>query len=261
MLTVIIVGHPLIHLSYAYTLHSREIAMEALAMAACSYNSFMAKYFDNPIYTQVAQLTSLTPIELLTNLQSDLRLPTLTTQTSDHEALMAAHESLILEYWNAWCPAASPLQAFRESQECAMALLVHVPRHDFFLAHILTTSHALRVLIPYVPTRFHINLSRQWWLLTILTYMGQLCPTIANEAERKGRARDAEDNESKSWEDIESSAIDGKWANDPHFVKCVVAMREASRTWKDASYLKASRRFVTDFKGWNGFSDERTNAN
>lgn len=247
-------GHPLIHLGYAFELQSRELAMEALAMTATSYN-FMHKYLDDPSYTKTFSFSTTSPLEILHKIAKDTRFDGLFKGhgADNIEPLFETHEELVLEYWNAWT-IKEPMKQFQESQEAAVALLVATVAvgthaYDFFLVHILTTSHAVRILLPFVPQKYHMNLVRQWWLLTISVYISQLRPTI--DEERIGRP----DLKGKHWKYVEDLALNGNWAKDAHYVKALRAMREAAMTWGDVHewYLTAAIHFADDFDGWTGF--------
>ena len=246
-------GHPLIHLGYAYELSSKEIAMEALAMASCAYN-FMHKYLDSPKYTYTPTYTTTSPLEILQNIHNDVRFDGLFKSKGGNniDLLFQDHESLILEHWNAWS-ITDPLTQFRDSQDAAIAVLIKTVEpgthaYDFFLVHILTTSHAVRILIPLIPKRFHISLVRQWWLLTLSVYIAQLRPKISEDIEEPVKP-------GKSWTYVEQQAIHGPWSTDSHFVKALRAIREAAFTWGDVHerYLSAAVTLVDDFQGWTGF--------
>ena len=64
------VGHPLIHLGYAYELNSRTIAIEALALGACFYSS-LHKYIDDPKYTKPSHYQSTSLLEILRRVKDD----------------------------------------------------------------------------------------------------------------------------------------------------------------------------------------------
>lgn len=131
------------------------------------------------------------------------------------EPLFDQHESLVLEYWNAW-DLSDPVKQFQESQEAAVSLLVAtVPpgthSYNFFIVHILTTSHAVRILLPFIPARFHISLVRQWWLLTLAVYIAELRPKIdPDNVPYNGR---------KGWSYVEDKALNSPWSTDAHYVK------------------------------------------
>jgi hypothetical protein len=119
-----------------------------------------------------------------------------------------------LEHWNAWI-ISDPNKQFADSQEAAVALLVRTVKpgthgYDFFLVHLLTSSHAVRIILPLIPKKFHISLVRAWWLLTIAIYVSQLRPKINDDIEVKP---------AKGWKYVEDKAVNGAWATDAHYVK------------------------------------------
>ena len=248
-------GHPLIHLGYAYELSSREIGMEALGLVATSYN-FLHKYIDDASHTTVAPYSTSSPLEVLYKVENDSRLSGLFDHpgAGNIEALFVTHEDIILEHWNAW-EIVNPKKQFEESQRAAVALLVatqqSLNRHsyDFFLVHLLTTSHAVRIIIPLIPAKFHVSLVRQWWLMTLAVYIAQLRPPIKVDVILEY------DQQSKAWGWIEEQAVSSRWATDAHYVKGLRAMKEASQTWgdEDLFYLKAAVKFALEFNGWGGF--------
>jgi hypothetical protein len=214
------VGHPLIHLGYAYELSSREVGMEALSLIASSYN-YLHKYLDDESYTIPSPNPSTSPLELLRRLANDDRFEgLLTEQACDCDTLYekVKFEPLIIEYWNAW-RIENPKKEFEESQKAAVMLLVATvnedkkEKYDFFLLHLLTTSHAVRILLPLIPGQFHINLVRQWWLLTLTTYVGQLRPKFDEKLIEEMELEDIK------WNYVTDKATNGPWAMDEHFVK------------------------------------------
>lgn len=250
-----IVGHPLIHLGYAYELSSREVAMEALGLATTSYN-FLHKYLDDPSYSKTSTYSTSSPIEILRKVSEDKRFNDLFDhQGADNiEPLFEDHEAAVLEHWNAW-QLPNPKKQFEDSQYAAVALLVatHEPRnsraYDFFLVHLLTTSHAVRILLPLIPAKFHVSLVRQWWLIALAVYIAQLRPKIVLENITGYDIRD------RGWGWVDEQAVDGKWSLDSHYVKAMRAMKVAAETWGDGEryFLKAACRLGSEFDGWGGF--------
>lgn len=257
------VAHPLIHLGYAYELSSRDLAMEALAMAACCYNP-LHQYLDDPKYTKPSPLKGSSPLELLQRLHQDERLDGVFTQADPYntETVLKDHKAILLEYWNA-LHISNPTTQFADSQLAATAIVVATHRRDiadqkfdFFMIHLLTSSHASRVLLPLIPSRYHIPLFRQWWLLTLLTYISQLRPQINMESVLKVDLQD------RDWAWVDKQALEGKYATDEHYVKGLRAMKEAARTWgdKDQFQLKAAVRLAVEFDGWGGFGSAEVEA-
>ncbi|KAI1106993.1 hypothetical protein F4804DRAFT_298984 [Jackrogersella minutella] len=243
-------GHPIIHLAYAFEVDSREVAMEALGMTATQYN-FLHKYIDDPSYSKPSSIKSSSPLELLRKLADDNRLDGLFKESGAEniEPLFQKHEDIVLEYWNAW-HLNDPVKDFELSQEVAVDVVIaSVPRgthsYNFYMCHILTTSHAVRILLPFIPPQFRINLVRQWWLFAIAVYIAVLRPKIDTDYIGPGDGQ-------TQWDYVERKALSGPHATDAHYVKVIRAIKEAARTWGDVHerYLNAAVRFTDDFQGW-----------
>ncbi|KAI1816486.1 cell cycle checkpoint protein RAD17 [Poronia punctata] len=240
-------GHPLIHLGYAYEMENKEIAMEALAMTTTQY-SFLHKYLDDPSYTKPSPFKSASTRELLGRMAGDKRFDIFETPSADNlDPLFEEHESLVTEYWNAWS-LDDPKKQFEESQEVAVSLLMDTVSpgthsYNFYVVHLLTTSHAVRILLPMIPAKFHVSLVRQWWLFTIAVYAIFKCPKIDPDYTRPG------DVAGQQWNYVEDKAVNGAYSTDAHFLKAVRAMREAARTWGDVHerYLAAAVRCHSSF--------------
>ena len=247
------VGHGLIHLGYAFEMDNREIGMEALAMLASGY-SYLHKYLDDPSYTKPSENPSTSLLQLLERIRTDKRIDDMssTPGPSNIHTLFTEHEDIVMEYWNSW-QITDPLKQFEESQLAAVALLTSTvspssPEYDFFLCHVLTTSHAARILLPSVPPKFHMSVVRQWWLLTIAVYISQARPVFDTEKVFKPVG-------DKMWKYVEHKALTGKWRTDAHYVKALRAMKEAAATWGDVDekYLRQAVWFADSFDGWHGF--------
>lgn len=226
--------------------------MEALSMAATGYGNFH-KYFDEPAYSQPNSTYSTTSLyEILENVRTDPQFDGLFTQPAGNniDVLFREREADILRHWNAW-KMDDPLQQFRATQEVSVALLAATtcdssPNFDFYLLHVLTTSHAIRVLLPLIPGRFQIPLIQQWWLMTLSCYVSQLRPKIDLDSVRNYQL------DGRDWGWTAKQAVKGKESGDPHYVKAVRAFKVFADTWGDADsfYLKAAVKFVAEFKEW-----------
>lgn len=198
-------------------MNSKEIAIEALALTATQYN-FFHRYLDDKSYTKPSPFGSKSIFQLTNKLAEDKRFDGLFKEPAleNLNVLFEKHENLVLEYWNAWT-ITDPVKQFEESQELAVALLVAtVPRgthaYNFFAVHLLTTSHAVRILLPFIPVKFHVDLVREWWLLVLGVYISLLRPKIDPdnvETDLKGR----------HWGHAEHEALNSQWATDAHYVK------------------------------------------
>jgi hypothetical protein len=211
------VGHPLIHLGYAYELHSRTVATEALALGACFYSP-IHKYIDDTSYTKPSLHPSRSLLDILHKVKDDERFNGLYDhQSGDISKVLEEREEAFLEYWNAW-ELADPKAQFEESQRTAVAILMGTEppaksKFDFFLVHLLTSSHAVRILLPLVPARFHVNLVRQWWLFTLAVYIAQMRPETSLD-----RIKDY-DTQNKDWKFVLHNALNSAHSLDAHFVK------------------------------------------
>jgi len=250
-------AHPLIHLGYAYELSSKTIAIEALGLAACFYNEWNI-YLNDPKYTFAAPNPSDSLFAILSRVAQDKRFDNLSEhQGPDNIDKILGDDKLAnaaLEYWNSW-ELKNPTEQFAESQKLAVALVVaaktskNPKQYDFFGVHLLTSSHAVRVLLPLLPSQWQVPLVRQWWLFTLLVYIAQLRPTINIDdiklVELQGR----------NWKFVTDKALKGEYRTDAHYVKALRSMHEASKTWGDVSqfYLKAAVKMADEFHGWGGF--------
>jgi hypothetical protein len=249
------VGHPLIHLAYAYEMSSREVAMEALGMASICYNN-IHKYLENPVLSQAeASYHSTSLFDIIDKVRSDKKLDGLFVTPGDHnlEKLFENHEALLLDHWNAW-NIENPVEQFRESQELATALFAathknSTEKYDFFFVHILTTSHAVRVLLPWIPAKFQIPLIRQWWLVTLAIFIAQMRPEINMDTIRDY------DLKGRDWTWTAKQAVKGERSTESHYPKALRALQESASTWtdNDGFYLKAAVKFAEEFNGWGGF--------
>jgi len=243
-------GHPLIHLGYAYEMDSKEVAMEALGLASVQYN-FLHKYLDDSCYAKPSPFKSKSPLDLLIRLSKDDRFNSIPRkpELDELEKILDDREAFFSEYWNGW-DIDDPKKQFELSQEAAVALFVATVRpgthaYDFFIVHLLTTSHAVRILLPFFPPQHHVTLVREWWLLVLAVFIirGRPVPDPDNvESDLKG----------KNWKYVEDKALDSPWSTDAHFVKAIRAMREAAQTWGDVheQFIRAAVSFVDNFQGW-----------
>lgn len=244
-------GHSLIHLGYAYELHSRTIGIEALAMVASFYDD-QHKYLDDPSYTRPASYSSTSIFEILKKVAADPRFHKATEQQHETnlDTLLLKHEAAILDHWNAWDLSKDPMQSFQEAQKAAVAMLVATGttdhKYDFYLVHVLTTSHATRTMLPIVPPGFQIRLIRQWWFFALTAYVLKLRPEIDTNI------IDSVILGQKTWKNATYLALHSSHAHDSHYVKAIRAMNNAAETWTDRSqyFLKAGIKFSEEFSGW-----------
>ncbi|KAK7526913.1 uncharacterized protein IWZ02DRAFT_444902 [Phyllosticta citriasiana] len=252
-------GHPLIHLHYAYELSSKTLAPEALTLSACFHNS-MHVYLDDPSYTKPPVKPTEDPMVIIKEIYHDKRFDNVFETSGDTNTydIFDKREDAVLEFWNNLV-IKDPTELFKKCQRLAVVLVVatHRPeqKYDFFLVHGLTTSHAVRHLLPEFPAKWHVPIVRQWWLFVIATYISQLRPEIDLDRIEKF------DRQGQGWDFVVQQALEGHWRNDAHYVKALRAMKSAAETWgEEEFYLKAAVKFATEFGGWGGFGVVDQNA-
>jgi len=242
------VGCPLIHLAYAYEVSSPVVATEALAHVAVCYDD-VRKYSEDASYADAEPLyRSDSTMEILEKLRSDKRLDNVFVKAGEQnlEAIFRDHETTLLEHWKAWT-ITDPVKQFQESQDTAVALFACAKsgKYGRYFFQVLATSHALRVLLPLIPSEFHLPLLRQWLLLTIAIYVSELRPEIdlgeVKNYDVKGR----------DWDWAAQEALRGPHSTNPLFVQGIYALRGIAQTWSDSKefYLQAAVKFADEFKG------------
>ena len=190
-------------------------------MGTCFYSS-LHKYLDDPSYTKPGDFQSTSLLEILQRVKEDKRLDGLYTHRSgDISKFLNEKEDVFLEYWNAWdLSSSNPKQQFEDSQKTAVAVLMATEppaeggaKFDFFFVHLLTSSHAVRILLPLIPNKFHMALVRQWWMFALAVYVAQMRPTIDLD-----RIKDYELKE-RGWKYVTDKALNSEYSLDAHFVK------------------------------------------
>lgn len=177
-------------------------------------------YLDDPSYTKPPSWVSDDPFAVLQRLQQDSRLDNFFAEpgSDNYEPLVEDNEKekVVLEYWNSWT-ITDPNAQFEAAQRIAVATLVTSPqsgaKFDFFLCHLLTSSHAVRIIAPNIPRKWHVPLIREWWLFVVTAYIAQLRPKIdpskIEAVELAGRG----------WKYVDDRAVNGDHNKDAHFVK------------------------------------------
>jgi hypothetical protein len=192
--------------------------------------------------------------DILRNIQSDTRLHGLFEQPgfANIASAFEKRESTILEHWNAWI-LDDPVSQLEECMHTASLVAIctgdSAGEFDFYLAHVLTVGHALRVLLPLMKADQCELVMRQFGLYAIAIYIAQLQPSFSHERIEAWVSTDCD------WSFLSKRTLANKSIVDVHFPKVVRALRATEETWgrKGGIYLKAASKFVTEFKQWNGF--------
>lgn len=242
------VGYPLIHLAYAYEVSSPVIATEALAHVAVCYSD-VRKYSEDVSYAKAEPLyRSDSTMSILEKIRSDKRLDNVLIRGGqlNLQAISRDHEATILEHWNAWT-ITDPVKQFQESQMTAIALFAGAKsgKYGRCFFQVLATSHALRVVLPLIPSEYHMPLLRQWWLLTVSLYISEFRPEIDMEEVKDYDAM------GRDWNWAVQKALREPHSTNPLFVQGIYALRSIAHTWGDRDELcqKAAIKFADEFEG------------
>lgn len=203
--------------------------------------------------TSTYKTTSLA--EIFENIRTDRRLDDLFEDPGFMNLDILRHadnQAIVLEHWHAWI-VTDPVHQLEEC--CDLAVLVALSNgsatdsFDFYNAHIMTVAHALRVLWHYLPPHRRVSALRQYALFGLMTYVCQLRPEFSIAA-IEAVALDARD-----WDWVVETALVSPWALDVHFFKVVRAPMVFEETYghKSGFYLKAAVKYVTEFRGWEGY--------
>ncbi|KAF3938453.1 hypothetical protein ABW19_dt0203352 [Dactylella cylindrospora] len=248
-------GHPLIHLGYAFEMENREVAMEALAMAATAYNN-IHEFSDNP-NPPLPYVTYNNILNLLANIREDFRLDGEFRHAAPENAEKVLGE-MVMQLWeraNSFVFTIEELSSVYERQVDAAVLIFLTghkkgdPQYDFFLAHLVTTAHALRIVLPLLSFQQAWHVIKSHVVLTVVVYISQCRPLIKKELLNEVST------EGKGWDYINRKALEGDARFDAHYVKALRAFHEFEKLFgeKDGFYLKAAVKFADEFVHWTGF--------
>ncbi|KAK5082213.1 hypothetical protein LTR05_007357 [Lithohypha guttulata] len=247
-------SHPFIHLAYGYELRMPEIVTEALSLGCTEYVPCHG-LIDNPPPIPAPYTTS-NLSEVIKRVQHDQQFDGVVDKpgTVNFGIVLEHRFEAFIQHWNAF-EVKDPVQQFEHC--CDLSVLLATSwgyeegKYDFFYAHIMTVAHALRVLWHYFPAERRVSILRQYAFFTIQVYLLQKRLPFGIEPleaiETKGR----------DWNWVTKTALEHKWALDDHFFKVVRAFKAFSETYgeKDGFYLKGAIKYVTTFRGWEGFGD------
>ncbi|KAL3488541.1 hypothetical protein BJX62DRAFT_239895 [Aspergillus germanicus] len=253
-------GHPFIHLAYAWELQSPAVATEALSLG-CTENMQGHELLDSyPPDTSTYKTTSLA--DVLQHVHDDSRFDNLFSHQgiTNIEALMQQRFDAVLEHWNAWeVSTDTALQQLENICDTSVLLAIATGdaqrKFDFYLVHTMTVAHALRVLWEVFPDAQRACILRQYALFVIMVYICQKKPEIHRDLIDPIDSVQLRGGEDDEWDALVARALRHKWYKDSHFFKVVRAPRAFEETFgvKRDFYRKAAAKFVAEFDGWEGF--------
>ncbi|KAK3052719.1 hypothetical protein LTR09_006202 [Extremus antarcticus] len=245
-------GHPFIHLAYAYEFQSAAVATEALGLACTELDSFYTDLINAPPDNSKYKTNSLG--DIVSAIHRDSRFDGLLHQPGFENTfqLMYSQRDLMLEHWNAW-EITDPLQQLEHICDLSVLLAIGTgdaeKQYDFFLAHLMTVAHALRVLWHEFPAERRMTILKEYAMFVMYIYAAQLRRpfdmTSITDFELEGR----------DWQWVATTALAHEAALDAHFFKVVCAPQafEGAFGKKQDFYLKAAIKFIVEFNGWTGF--------
>jgi hypothetical protein len=251
-----VVGHPFIHLAYAWELQSPEVATEALSLGCTEYLVAHGLLENSPPDNSTYKATSLA--DIIKRVHDDKRFDGIFEHQgiTNIEALMQQRFDAVLEHWNAWA-ATDSVQQLENICDTSVLLAIATGdrerKFDFYLAHTMTVAHALRVLWELFPPEQRACILKQYVLFVITVYICQLKPAV--DFDMIDTVDSVSLGERDDWDSIINSALRHKWFKDSHFFKVIRAPKAFEETFgtKHDFYRKASRKFLVEFDGWEGF--------
>lgn len=195
-------GAALIRLGLAYELDSSLLAMESLAIAACMYSRPQSRAQDSPQSSsgasQVDQFESPDIQKVLASVATDSRLKGCpSAKNVGFEAIIQHNEVIFADYENAWdlSRQSSDLaveQRFERGHKIVAAAFVgsivggQSCSYSIPLANAVVLSHAVRAMIPAVPTIWQAELVCAWWRVVLAAYISAGCPPVESHLELTG---------------------------------------------------------------------------
>lgn len=249
------VAHPFIHLAYAWELQAPTVASEALSLGCTEYFELHHLLDEYPPDNSTYKTSSLA--EIVHRVYNDDRFDGLFLEQgiTNVEALLQTQYNAVLEHWNAW-EVSDSLSQLEHCCDVAVLLAIGTgsrqAKYDFYLIHLLTVAHGLRVMWHEFPEEQRICILKQYALFLILIYISQLKPAFETNIIESILSIEVGD---EDWDTVRVKALGHRWLKDSHFFKVVRAPMVLEQTYgkKENFYLKAALKFLREFDGWEGF--------
>lgn len=240
---------------------SSTITTEALGLATICYNKTLANLTESITLHPPDETSNSTnsPFEILDRIRKDAHIDPLFSRpgTDNFDRLLQTQAPYILKHAKQW-KIDNPVHALCQAQKLAASMLMSSgpkdktdteSKYDFFILHLLTTSHALRVILPNLPEGYWRPLIQQWWLVAITIYIAQLRPELTPERVQRYELN------GRDWSWAAMHATKGDYSTDAHYIKGIRAFKEMAGVWGDADQylLKSGVKFAEEFSGWGGF--------
>ncbi|KAI5781140.1 hypothetical protein EDC01DRAFT_666352 [Geopyxis carbonaria] len=256
-------GHPLIHMGYAFELNNREIAMEALVLSATNYNFLHGDlnddFFLRPTQSHEEGQQGTTALDIINKIRLENRINSLFQDAGAQNIPMLFEDpavmGLVVDFFRE-LSFSDIVGTHRDLCKLATILVCAAhpsdsPRYDFLFSQILTISYAIRTLLPQLPHEFARPLLKSHWLFALSVYCAQLRPLLQPELINKVNC------DMFTCEEITRIALNRyttkKKILGGHFLKVVRILLEYAKLWEDDHefYCRAAIKFTREFDGWS----------
>ncbi|ORX84007.1 hypothetical protein K493DRAFT_360857 [Basidiobolus meristosporus CBS 931.73] len=229
--------HPLIHLGYAVEFNNDLVLAEALAFGTLAYDAH-GELIDKVLPTA----TSTDPVKIIEEVSKDTHYEDVdkgpAAESKFTRAIDAKHLEYTQKYFAAW-DANFPgddyaAKVYELSQAITLLFLGYSSsyRLNFFLCHVMTGFHAVRVLLPRLAKNDQVRALRLIWLTALFMYVAEGHPKPEwNEVNGYSIDRLPKDR-NKAWEEVTKAAINDEDIHG-HVVKSVRAMKELAKVYPE----------------------------
>ncbi|CAF3043317.1 unnamed protein product [Rotaria sp. Silwood2] len=238
--------HSLIHIGYAFELDSRIVAIEALTQTAVSYNE---------LHEAVDKLTtpksgSKSAFEVFQGIRLDDRLSIGNDSLVDNLKLVVEQwNDLVLFHYDQWKFNENNLEEMIEDL-FDLSVYIYGATHksdkiefDFFLLHLLTGMHAIRVIHPHLhDQKIAQHVLFQFFYFAIIIYIANHRPEIHKELIDDYEIEDTK----KNWKYVIDRTLNSNLAEIMHLAKVVHSLKAAEDAYgtKNGLYLKTAFKTV-----------------
>jgi hypothetical protein len=241
-------GHPLIHIGYAFELDSQIVGVDALAMTAVCYNDFH-EVIDK---LKPPKSPSKTALEIFKNIHSDTQLPIYDAPNFQNiESIVKNSIDRVFFHYNQWKINTENLEkTIEELFDLTVYIYgaTHKPNDiefEFFLLHLLTSMHAIRIIYPHInDSKIFEHILLQFFCFAIVLYISQLRPEINEDLIHDYQI----DEEKNNWDYVIDRTLNTKLIDDEHVAKVIRALRDAEKVYgnnnKNGLYLKTAVKTV-----------------
>ncbi|ORX92632.1 hypothetical protein K493DRAFT_316472 [Basidiobolus meristosporus CBS 931.73] len=230
--------HPLVHLGFGVEFEHPSVTSEGLAYAAMTYLSY-GEIVDEASAPSMGNLACQQILEMI---RTDKRFdgPFEGQFQAKVKILVRSKADLLRSYVDAWITYAAGIDTERKTREVVKAATqiyaseCHKGRSNIFLGHILTSSYAVKSLLPHLSSVDRTRLLRLYWLAVIAHYIILGRPHVLNSA-----AEMAGVEPSRSWPAIIHEVLSNLDEKVPNMVRTLMWAEEVDG-FQDGLYRRTA---------------------